>query len=508
VILAKTIKGYGMGEAGEAQNITHQQKKMGTTSLKAFRDRFGLPIADDKIDDIPYLKFDKDSPEFVYMQQRRQALGGFIHRRQRKAEALRIPPLSAFDSLLKASGEGRESSTTMAFVRILNILVKDKNIGKHVVPIVADESRTFGMEGMFRQLGIWSSTGQLYTPQDADQLMYYKEDKSGQILQEGINEAGAMSSWMAVATAYSTHGVQMIPFYIFYSMFGFQRIGDLAWAAGDMRCRGFLLGGTAGRTTLNGEGLQHEDGHSHLSASTIPNCVSYDPTFAYELAVIIQDGLRRMYDVQEDVYYYITVMNENYPHPEMPADAEQGILKGMYLFRAGDRTEGEHSGLRVQLLGSGTILREVIAAAEILEKEYGITADIWSVTSFNELRREALDVTRWNMLHPAEPAKLSYVGSCLKDHDGPVVAATDYMKIFADQIREFVPGRYKVLGTDGFGRSDTREKLRQFFEVDRYYVTVAALKALAEEGKIPAEKVAQAISRFGIDPDKPNPVKV
>jgi pyruvate dehydrogenase E1 component len=507
VILAKTIKGYGMGEAGEAQNITHQQKKMGTTSLKAFRDRFGIPIADDKIDDIPYLTFDKASPEYIYMHQRREALGGFIHRRQRKAEALQIPPLSTFDTLLKASGEGRESSTTMAFVRILNILVKDKSIGKRVVPIVADESRTFGMEGMFRQLAIWSSTGQLYKPEDADQLMYYKEDKNGQILQEGINEAGAMCSWMAAATAYSNHGVQMIPFYIYYSMFGFQRVGDLAWAAGDMRCRGFLLGGTAGRTTLNGEGLQHEDGHSHLAASTIPNCISYDPTFAYEIAVIIQDGLRRMYEEQEDVYYYITVMNENYSHPGMPANAEQGILKGMYLFREGNPA-GENSSLRVQLLGSGTILREVIAAAEILEREYGVAADIWSATSFTELRREALDVTRWNMMHPAEAPRLSYVGTCLKDRKGPVIAATDYMKIFADQIREFVPGRYKVLGTDGFGRSDTREQLRRFFEVDRYYITIAALKSLAEEGQITADKVAQAISKLGIDPDKPNPVTV
>ena len=508
VILAKTIKGYGMGEAGEAQNITHQQKKMGTTSLKSFRDRFGLKIADDKIDEVPYLVFDQDSPELAYLQAQRKSLGGFLHRRQRTADPLQTPPLSAFESLLKASGEGRESSTTMAFVRILNILVKDKSIGQRVVPIVADESRTFGMEGMFRQLGIWSSVGQLYTPQDADQLMYYKEDKNGQILQEGINEAGAMSSWIAAATAYSTHGVQMIPFFIFYSMFGFQRIGDLAWAAGDMRCRGFLLGGTAGRTTLNGEGLQHEDGHSHLSASTIPNCISYDPTFGYELAVIIQDGMRRMYQDQEDVYYYITVMNENYPHPEMPKDAEQGILRGMYLFRKSSEAISGDSTLRVQLLGSGTILREVIAAAEILDQDFGISSDIWSVTSFNELRREALDVTRWNMLHPSDPARLSYVAHCLKDSTGPVVAATDYMKIFADQIREFVPGRYKVLGTDGFGRSDTREKLRQFFEVDRYYVTIATLQALAEDGKISTEIVAQAIRKFGIDPDKPNPVTV
>jgi pyruvate dehydrogenase E1 component len=505
VILAKTIKGYGMGEAGEAQNITHQQKKMGTTSLKAFRNRFGLEIPDDKIDEVPYLTLAKDSPEFAYMQERRQALGGTFHCRKTSAQVLQIPPLSAFEALLKASGECHESSTTMAFVRILNVLVKDKKIGKHIVPIVADESRTFGMEGMFRQLGIWSSVGQLYTPQDADQLMYYKEDKHGQILQEGINEAGAMSSWIAAATAYSTHGIQMIPFFIFYSMFGFQRIGDLAWAAGDMRCRGFLLGGTAGRTTLNGEGLQHEDGHSHVVASTIPNCVSYDPAFAYELAVIIQDGLRRMCQEQEDIYYYITVMNENYPHPEMPEDVEKDILKGMYLFSEGSK--GSHEP-RIQLLGSGTILREVIAAAEILKKEYNVNADIWSVTSFNELRREALSVSRWNMLHPAEPAKVSHVGNCFKGREGPVVAATDYMKIYADQIREFVPGKYRVLGTDGFGRSDTREKLRHFFEVDRFYITVTALKALSEDGKISNEQIVQAIQKYGIDPEKPNPATI
>ena len=502
VILAKTIKGYGMGEAGEAQNITHQQKKMGTTSLKAFRNRFGLDIPDDKIDDIPYLTFPEDSAEFKYMRERRTALGGTFHRRKTRAQALQVPPLPTFQTLLKASGEGHESSTTMAFVRILNILVKDKQIGQHIVPIVADESRTFGMEGMFRQLGIWSSVGQLYTPQDADQLMYYKEDKHGQILQEGICEAGAMSSWIAAATSYSTHGIQMIPFFIFYSMFGFQRIGDLAWAAGDMRCRGFLLGGTAGRTTLNGEGLQHEDGHSHIVASTIPNCVSYDPAFAYELAVIIQDGLRRMYQEQEDVYYYITVMNENYSHPEMPVGAEKDILQGMYLFRAGEAAANKP---RVQLLGAGTILREVIAAAEMLQEEYGVSADVWSVTSFNELRREALAVIRWNMLHPEQPAKTPYVENCFKGREGPVVAATDYMKIYADQIREFVPGRYRVLGTDGFGRSDTRQNLRRFFEVDRFYITIAALKALSEEGKISKQQVVQAIEKYGIDPEKSNP---
>ncbi|MBX9917294.1 MAG: pyruvate dehydrogenase (acetyl-transferring), homodimeric type [Nitrosomonas sp.] len=502
VILAKTIKGYGMGEAGEAQNITHQQKKMGTTSLKAFRNRFGLDVPDDKIDEVPYLTFAEDSPEFIYMRERRKALGGTFHRRKTRAQALQVPPLSAFQALLKASGEGHESSTTMAFVRILNILVKDKQIGRHIVPIVADESRTFGMEGMFRQLGIWSSSGQLYTPQDADQLMYYKEDKHGQILQEGICEAGAMSSWIAAATAYSTHGIQMIPFFIFYSMFGFQRIGDLAWAAGDMRCRGFLLGGTAGRTTLNGEGLQHEDGHSHVVASTIPNCVAYDPAFAYELAVIIQDGLRRMYLEQEDVYYYITVMNENYTHPEMPVGTEKDILKGMYLF---SQTDVDAEAPRVQLLGAGTILREVIAAAEILKQDYAVYADVWSVTSFNELRREALAVTRWNMLHPEQPAKESHVQNCLNGRKGPVVAATDYMKIYADQIREFVPGKYRVLGTDGFGRSDTRQKLRHFFEVDRFYITVAALKALSEEGKITQQQVTQAIEKYGIDPEKSNP---
>jgi pyruvate dehydrogenase E1 component len=504
VILAKTIKGYGMGEAGEGQMVSHQQKKMGTTSLKAFRDRFSIPVPDDKLEEVPYLEFSEGSPELKYMRERRMALGGYLPARRRKAEPLEIPPLSAFDALLKATAEGREMSTTMAFVRILNVLVKDKTIGRRVVPIVPDESRTFGMEGMFRQLGIWSSVGQLYTPQDSDELMYYREDKSGQILQEGINEAGAMSSWIAAATSYSTHGVAMIPVYIFYSMFGFQRVGDLAWAAGDMRSRGFLVGGTAGRTTLNGEGLQHEDGHSHLMASTIPNCVAYDPTFACELAVIVHDGLRRMYVEQEDVFYYLTVMNENYPHPELPRGAEQGVIKGMYLLKDG----GKAKGPRVQLMGSGTILREAMAAAAVLEKEYGVSADIWSVTSFNELRRDGLETARWNLLHPNETPRLSYVEQCLKDRQGPVVAASDYMKIFADQIRQFVPRRYTVLGTDGFGRSDTREKLRRFFEVDRQHIAVAALKALAEEGKVSTEKVAQAIDKFGIDPERPNPARV
>ena len=504
VILAKTIKGYGMGEAGEAQNITHQQKKMGTTSLKAFRDRFGLPIPDDKLDEIPFLTFPEGSPELEYMRKRREALGGYLPTRRQKGDALEVPPLSAFEALLRSTDE-REISTTMAFVRMLGILVRDKQIGKRVVPIVPDESRTFGMEGMFRQLGIWSSVGQLYTPQDADQLMFYKEDKTGQILQEGINEPGAMSSWIAAATAYSTHGVQMIPFYIYYSMFGFQRIGDLAWAAGDQRARGFLLGGTAGRTTLNGEGLQHEDGHSHLLSSTIPNCISYDPTFSYEVAVIIQDGLRRMCQEQEDVFYYVTLMNENYPHPAMPEGAEGGILKGMYPL---SQAPGGKKTPRVQLLGSGTILREVIAAATLLKDDFGIAADVWSCPSFTELRRDGMAVERWNLLHPEDKPRLPHVTQCLSGRVGPVIAATDYMRVVADQIRPYVDRRYVVLGTDGFGRSDTREQLRAFFEVDRRYVVVAALKALADEGAIPAATVTQALHKYRIDSGKPDPWRV
>ncbi len=509
VILAKTIKGYGMGEAGEGQNITHQQKKMGTSSIKAFRDRFSVPIPDDQLEKVPFYCPPEDAPEMQYMRSRIAAMGGSLPSRRRTAEALEVPPLSAFEAQLKGTDD-REVSTTMAFVRILNTLVRDKKIGKFVVPIVPDESRTFGMEGMFRQLGIYSSVGQLYTPQDADQLMFYKEDKTGQILQEGINEPGAMSSWIAAATSYSTHARPMIPFYIFYSMFGFQRIGDLAWAAGDMRARGFLLGGTAGRTTLNGEGLQHEDGHSHIMASTIPNCLTYDPTYAYELAVIIQDGMRRMYREQEDVFYYITVMNENYTHPAMPDGVEKGILRGMYLLReAPPSAKSKKDALKVQLLGSGTILREVIAGAELLEKDYGVSADIWSVTSFNQLRRDGLDTQRWNTLHPTETPRVSYVAECLKDRNGPVVAATDYMKAYADQIRAFLPTpHYAVLGTDGFGRSDTRRALRRHFEVDRHYVAVAALNALAEQELLPRAKVADAIKRYGVDPDKPSPTSV
>jgi pyruvate dehydrogenase E1 component len=500
VILAKTIKGYGMGEAGEAQNITHQQKKLNTDAIRKFRDRFQIPVPDDKIEDVPYMTFPAGSPEAEYMKARRMELGGFLPARRRKAEPLVVPPLSALERFLKST-EDREISTTMAFVQILQTLIRDKNIGKHVVPIVPDESRTFGMEGMFRQLGIWNQLGQLYTPQDADQLMFYRESKDGQILQEGINEPGAMCDWIAAATSYSTHGVQMIPFYIFYSMFGFQRVGDLTWAAGDMRSRGFLLGGTAGRTTLNGEGLQHEDGHSHLISATVPNCISYDPTFGYEVAVIIQDGLRRMYADQQDVYYYLTVMNENYPHPAMPDGAAANILKGMYLFKAGKKGKAP----RVQLLGSGTIFRELIAAADLLQSDWGVDADLWSCPSFTELARDGQAAARWNMLNPTAKPKLSYVETCLMDTQGPVIAATDFTRAFAEQIRSFVPRRYAVLGTDGFGRSDTREKLRRFFEVDRYYVTVAALKALADDGVLPAAKTAEAIKKYGIDASKPAP---
>ena len=502
VILAKTVKGYGMGDAGEAQNTTHQQKSMDIASLKAFRDRFDLPLTDEQVESLSFYRPPADSPEMVYMAERRAAMGGSVPARRRKGNELVVPELSAFDNMLTATGD-REISTTMAFVRILSTLVRDKQIGKYIVPIVPDEARTFGMEGMFRQLGIYSSAGQLYEPQDNDQVMFYKESKDGQILEEGINEAGAFSSWIAAATAYSVTGTQMIPFYIFYSMFGFQRIGDLAWAAGDSRARGFVLGATAGRTTLNGEGLQHEDGHSHLMSATIPNCVSYDPTFGYELAVIVQEGMRRMVQNQEDVYYYITLMNENYSHPEMPKGSEAGILKGMYAF-----SKSKAKGPKVQLMGSGVILREVIAAAEMLEKDWGVSPDVWSVTSFTELRREGLDAERWNMLNPEKKPRLSYVAECLSGSEGPVISSTDYMKSFADQIRNFVPQRFVSLGTDGYGRSDSREALRSFFEVDRYYVVLAALKALADEGKLPASKAAEAIKKYKIDASRPNPTTV
>ncbi len=502
VILAKTVKGYGMGVAGEGQNITHSQKKMGEAALKAFRDRFNIPISDDQIGAAPFYKPPADSEEMEYMHARRQALGGYLPQRRSKVEPLQVPPLEDFKALLEGSGD-REQSTTMAFVRLLNILIRDKKVGKQIVPIVPDEARTFGMEGMFRQLGIYSSVGQLYEPVDADQVMFYREDKKGQILQEGINEAGAMSSWIAAATAYSNHGVNMIPFYIYYSMFGFQRIGDLAWAAGDMQARGFLVGGTAGRTTLAGEGLQHQDGHSHLLAATIPNCVSYDPAFAYELAVIVQDGMRRMYQEQESIFYYITVMNENYLQPAMPDGIEEGIVRGIYPLQQGGKRK-----LRVQLMGSGTILREVIAAAELLEQDFQVSADVWSVTSFNELRRDGQDVERWNMLHPEAKPRSSYVADQLAGSKGPVIAATDYIRSYAEQIRPYLSARYSVLGTDGFGRSDMRSQLRKFFEVNRYYVVVAALKALADEGAIKPETVTQAMKKYKIDPDKPNPTKV
>ncbi len=504
LILAKTIKGFGMGSSGEAQNITHQQKKMTHEALVRFRDRFEIPVADGEIEKMPLIKLAEDSPELTYMRQRRMDLGGYLPSRRIKSDTLAIPGLDAFGAQLKASGEGREFSTTMAFVRILSTLLKDKNVGRHVVPIVPDESRTFGMEGMFRQFGIWNQFGQNYVPQDHDQLMFYKESREGQILQEGINEAGAMSSWIAAATAYSVHNVPMIPFYIYYSMFGHQRVMDLCWAAGDSRARGFLLGGTAGRTTLNGEGLQHEDGHSLILANLVPNCLSYDPTFSYELAVIVHDGLRRMYAEQEDVYFYITLMNENYEHPAMPQGAESDILKGMYKFRAGV----EATGPRVQLLGSGTIFREVIAAADLLKRDWGVEADIWGCPSFNQLARDGQDAARWNMLNPLEAPRLSHVETCLKDAAGPVIAATDYVKLFAEQIRPFVPGRYVTLGTDGYGRSDTREALRDHFEVDRRWVVLAALKALADAGTIAREKVRDALAKYGIDAAKPNPLTV
>ena len=497
LILAKTIKGYGMGAAGEGQNVAHQAKKMDKASLKQFRDRFDIPVTDEQIEsgDLPYLAFAPDSEEYKYLHARREALGGYLPQRHPTQEVLEVPELSAFDAQLKSSGD-REFSTTMAFVRILSTLLKDKKIGKRIVPIVPDESRTFGMEGMFRQYGIWNPKGQQYTPQDKDQLMFYKESVDGQILQEGINEPGAMADWIAAATSYANSDFAMIPFYIYYSMFGFQRIGDLAWAAGDMHARGFLLGGTAGRTTLNGEGLQHEDGHSHIQADLIPNCVTYDPTFQYEVAVIVQDGLRRMYANNEDVFYYITLMNENYAHPDMPEGAEENILKGMYLLKAGGKGDK-----KVQLMGSGTILQEVIAGAELLKADFGVEADIWSCPSFNQLHRDAIEVERFNRLNPLETAKVPFVTSQLQGHDGPVIAATDYIRSYADRIRAYIPNDYHVLGTDGFGRSDSRANLRSFFEVDRYNVAVAALSALAEQGKVSKETVQQAIKKYGIKAD-------
>jgi pyruvate dehydrogenase E1 component len=504
VILAKTIKGYGMGVSGEGQMITHQAKKMTEDALLAFRDRFELPLTDEQVRAAEYYKPPADSPEMQFLGERRAALGGWLPARRRAAEPLKGPELELFRSQLDGTAD-REISTTMAFVRVLAALLRDKSIGPHIVPIVPDESRTFGMEGMFRQVGIYSPAGQLYQPQDSAQLMFYKEDEQGQILEEGITEAGSISSFIAAGTSYSTHAVQMVPFYIYYSMFGYQRVGDLVWAAGDSRTRGFLLGGTAGRTTLNGEGLQHEDGHSHVLFPVVPNCRAYDPTFSYELAVIIQDGLRRMVQEQEDVFYYITLMNENYRHPAMPEGAPEGILRGMYLLREGPKRSKKP---RVQLLGSGTILREVIAAADLLESDFGVVADVWSVTSFTELRRDGLEVERWNMLHPMAKPRQAYVSECLERRGGPVIASTDYLRAFADQIRQWVPRPYRVLGTDGYGRSDSRSALRRFFEVDRHYVTVAALKALADAGAVDAAVVQTAIEQFAIDPDAPMPTTV
>jgi pyruvate dehydrogenase E1 component len=501
VILAKTVKGYGMGASGEGQMITHQAKKMTEDALRAFRDRFELPLTDEQVRDAEYYKPPDDSPEMQYLRECRGRLGGSLPVRRRRAEPLPVPSLDLFASQLQGTDD-REISTTMAFVRVLAALLRDKQIGRHIVPIVPDESRTFGMEGMFRQVGIYSPVGQLYQPQDSEQLMFYKEDQHGQILEEGITEAGSISSFIAAGSSYSAHATQMVPFYIYYSMFGYQRVGDLVWAAADCRTRGFMLGGTAGRTTLNGEGLQHQDGHSHVLFSVVPNCRAYDPTFGYEVAVIIQDGLRRMVGEQEDVFYYLTLMNENYRHPPMPDGAEEGILRGMYLLRP-----GAGDGPRVQLLGSGTILNEVLAAAELLESDFGVAADVWSVTSFTELRRDGLAAERWNMLHPlADEPRSAYLSECLGR--GPAVASTDYIRAFADQIRQWVPGRYRVLGTDGFGRSDKRAALRRFFEVDRHYVTVAALKELADDGSLDPARVQEAIDRYEIDPDAPMPTSV
>ena len=502
VILAKTVKGFGMGGAGEGQMTAHQQKKMDLDAIREMRDRFNIPVADADLENVPYCVPDKDSAEIEYLHERRKALGGYLPKRRRKAPPLPVPGLEVFQTQLDGTGD-REVSTTMAFVRMLTALARDKQIGKHIVPIVPDEARTFGMEGMFRQFGIYASQGQLYTPEDAGELMYYREDKKGQILEEGINEAGSFCSWLAAGTSYSNHDTQMVPFYIYYSMFGFQRIGDFIWAGGDQQSRGFLIGGTAGRTTLAGEGLQHQDGHSHVAASTVPNCIAYDPTYAYELAVIVQDGLRRMIGEQENVFYYITCMNENYPHPAMPAGVEDGILKGMYLLQVGSQGK-----IRAQLMGSGTILREVIGAAQLLYKDFGIPADVWSVTSFNQLRRDALEVERWNQLHPAEKPRKCYVETCLAGRPGPYVAATDYMKIVPDQIRRWVPGRFVSLGTDGYGRSDGRAALRKHFEVDARFIAVTALKTLADDGALDQKTVAEAIKAYGIDPDRPDPVKL
>ncbi len=501
VILAKTVKGYGMGEAGEAQNTTHSQKSLGMEQMKIFRDRFTIPLSDEEVETMPYIILPDDSAEKKYLLARREELGGFLPKRNHDAPALKTPDISIFNALLKSSGD-REISTTMAFVRILTALIRDKGVGKNIVPIVPDEARTFGMEGLFRSVGIYSSSGQMYEPEDSGKVMWYREDEKGQILQEGINEAGAMAEWVSAATAYSNYNVNMVPFYIYYSMFGFQRVGDLAWLAGDIQAKGFLIGATAGRTTLNGEGLQHEDGHSLILAGTIPNCVSYDPTYAYEMAIIIHDGFRRMYEEQESVFYYITSMNENYTHPEMPKGVEEGVIKGLYQLKSG----GKHK-LKAQLLGSGSILREVEAAAELLEKDWNVSADVWSATSINELARDGQAVERYNRLHPEAEKQRSYVAQCLDDKAGVVIAATDYMRQYAEQIRPWIKSAYTVLGTDGFGRSDTREALRSFFEVDRYHVVVATLNTLADEGQIGHDIVTKAIEKYNINTQALIPTK-
>ncbi|MFZ2737994.1 MAG: pyruvate dehydrogenase (acetyl-transferring), homodimeric type [Burkholderiaceae bacterium] len=504
VLLIKTVKGFGMGKSGEGKNTAHQTKKLTEDDIRAFRDRFNIPIPDDQLASLPFYKPADNTPEMKYLHERRQALGGYLpHRRTKADEQLKVPELEVFKAVLEPTVAGREISTTQAYVRFLTILLRDKELGPRAVPILVDEARTFGMEGLFRQIGIYNPKGQLYTPVDKEQVSYYKEDKSGQILQEGINEAGGMSSWIAAATSYSTSNRIMVPFYIYYSMFGLQRVGDLAWAAGDMQARGFLLGGTSGRTTLNGEGLQHEDGHSHVLASTIPNCISYDPTFAHEVGVILHHGLKRMVERQDDVYFYITLLNENYPMPGLIAGTEEQIIKGMYLCK-----EGPKLTPRVQLLGSGTILRESLAAQVLLEQDWGVAANVWSCPSFNELARDGQDCERWNLLHPTETQRISFVSQQLEKHSGPVVASTDYIKAYSEQIRSFIPkGRsYKVLGTDGFGRSDFRSKLREHFEVNRHYIVLAALKALSEDGTLPVAKVAQAIEKYSIKVDKINPL--
>ena len=501
VILAKTVKGYGMGEAGEGQNTTHQQKKLEIEQMKRFRDRFNIPLTDEEVDKVPFIKLKDDSPEKKYLLERRKELGGFLPKRNNSAPALKIPELKLFDAVLKSGGD-RELSSAVGFVRVLTALIRDKQIGKNIVPIVPDEARTFGMEGLFRSVGIYSSSGQRYEPEDSGKVMWYREDTKGQILEEGINEAGSMAEWVSAATAYSNYNVNMVPFYIYYSMFGYQRVGDLWWLAGDIQAKGFLIGGTAGRTTLNGEGLQHQDGHNLLMANAIPNCISYDPTYAYEMAVIVHDGMKRMYEKQENVFYYITAMNENYKHPDMPEGVEEGIIKGLYKLKTG----GKHK-LKAQLMGSGTILREVEAAAELLEKDWKVSADVWSATSMNELVRDGQEVERHNRLNPTAPKKRSYISECLDDAAGVVVAATDYVRLYAEQIRPWVKASYTVLGTDGFGRSDTREALRSFFEVDRYHVVVATLHALADEGQIKYDVVADAIKKYEINADAINPVK-